>query len=386
MMSRRLARFETTLHGLKERSRGRSLEGRAGHDFASNDYIGLAGSARLARAVTEAVGRGLPVGAAGSRLLRGNHPEHEALEREAAAFFGAGRCLFFGSGFDANLALFSTLPRREDLIVHDTLIHASVHAGMEASKAPAVAVAHNDAQAVEDAILAWRAGGGRGTPWISVESIYSMDGDAAPLADLVAIAERHDGFLVVDEAHATGVFGDRGRGLAAAFEGRESVISLHTCGKALGVSGALVAAHASLIDFLINRARPFIYATAPSPLVAAAVREGLRVLQDEPERRDRLAALVRGAEGSLMQRLGVPASGSQIIPVMLGSNARAVAVAARVRAAGFDCRAIRPPTVPEGTARLRISLTLTVDAEVVSGLVEALDDAMRAEPAERAVS
>ncbi|OYX83593.1 MAG: hypothetical protein B7Y84_18090 [Azorhizobium sp. 32-67-21] len=164
-------------------------------------------------------------------------------------------------------------------------------------------------------------------------------------------------------------------------EGREALICVHTCGKALGVSGALVTADRSLVDFLVNRARPFIYATAPSPLVAAGVREALRILKDEPERRERLAELVRVAEGSLLQRLGVPASGSQIIPVMLRSNARATAVAARVRAAGFDCRAIRPPTVPEGTARLRISITLNVDAATVRGLVEAIAGAMEEVPA-----
>ncbi|MEP9375582.1 8-amino-7-oxononanoate synthase [Aquabacter sp. CN5-332] len=381
MSAGRLGRFTATLEGLRGRSRGRALEPRAGHDFASNDYLGLASSPRLKAAVQEAVARGVPVGAAGSRLLRGNDPEHEALEEEAARFLRADGCLFFASGFDANLALFSTLPRRGDLIVYDELIHASVHAGMQAGKAEVAATAHNDAQAMEDAVLRWRGAGGKGTPFIAVESIYSMDGDAAPLTDLMAIAERHDGFLVVDEAHATGVFGPDGRGLAADYEGREALISIHTCGKALGVSGALVTAHRSLLDFLVNRARPFIYATAPSPLVAAGVRESLRILKDEPERRARLSMLVKTAEGSLMQRLGVPPSGSQIIPVMLRTNARATAVAAKVRAAGFDCRAIRPPTVPEGTARLRVSLTLNVDAAIVSGLVDAIAEAMAEVPA-----
>ncbi|MFG1428717.1 8-amino-7-oxononanoate synthase [Roseixanthobacter glucoisosaccharinicivorans] len=374
-MSGRLARFETTLAGLKAKSRRRALEGRAGYDFASNDYIGLAASPRLAAAVEAAVARGVPVGAAGSRLLRGNHPEHEALEAEAAEFFGAGRALFFGGGYNANVALLSALPQRGDLVVYDALIHASVHEGMKTGKAETVAALHNDAQSVEDAIIAWRARGGRGTPWIVVETIYSMDGDAAPLDDLIAIAERHDGFLIADEAHATGVFGPDGRGRAAHLEGRDALITLHTCGKALGASGALVAGHATLIDFLVNRARPFIYATAPSPLMAAAVREGLRMLKDEPERRARLSALVARA-GERLGAMGWPASGSQIVPVILGSNARAAAVAAHVRAAGFDCRAIRPPTVPEGTARLRISLTLNVDEAIIDGLTGAIAEAL----------
>lgn len=381
MSAERLGRFTSTLEGLRARSRGRALEPRLGHDFASNDYLALAASPRMGAAIRAALEQGASVGSGGSRLLRGNDPEHEALEREAAAFFGAPACLFMASGFDANLALFSTLPRRGDLIVYDTLIHASVHAGMQAGKAEAADGGHNDPERVEGAIRAWRQAGGKGTPFIAVESIYSMDGDAAPLAELVEIAERHDGFLVVDEAHATGVFGPDGRGLAAPYEGREAVICVHTCGKALGVSGALVTGHPALLDFLVNRARPFIYATSPSPLVAAGVREALRILNDEPERRARLSELVTVAEGSLRQRLGVPASGSQIIPVLLRSNARASAVAARVRAEGFDCRAIRPPTVPEGTARLRISITLNVDAETVMGLVDSIARAMDEVPA-----
>lgn len=371
MSSRRLARFETALDGLERKGRRRRLERQAGRDFASNDYLGLAASPRLASAISEAIARGVPVGAAGSRLLRGNHPEHEALEAEAATFFGAERALFFGAGFSANTALLQTLPQRGDLVIHDELIHASVHDGMRGGRAEPVAVPHNDASAVEDAIKDWRAGGGLGTPWIAAESLYSMDGDRAPVADLLAIAKRNDGFLLLDEAHATGVLGERGRGLGEKFEGDEALISTHTCGKALGCSGALVTGPAAVIDFLVNRARPFIYATAPSPLIAAAVREALKVVADEPERRARLATLISVAEKKLAA-LGLPASGSQIQPVILGQNARAVAAARALRAAGFDCRAIRPPTVPEGTARLRVSLTLNVDAATVESLFDAI--------------
>ena len=212
MTSGALARYESTLAGLDRRGRRRALASRDGVDFTSNDYLALAGSPRLKAAIVAAIDRGVPVGAGGSRLLRGNHPEHEALEAEAAEFFGAGRALFFGSGYAANVALFSTLPQRDDIIVHDVLIHASAHEGIAASKAPAVAVPHNDADAFAEAIRNWRAAGGRGRPWIAVESLYSMDGDRAPLAELAAIAERHDGFLVIDEAHATGVFGPGGGG------------------------------------------------------------------------------------------------------------------------------------------------------------------------------
>lgn len=360
------ARYEATLSGLDRKGRRRILMTREGADFSSNDYLALAGSSRLKAAITSAVQRGVPVGAGGSRLLRGNHPEHEALEAEAAVFFGAERVLYFGSGYAANTALFSTLPQRSDLVVLDALVHASAHEGIQASRAQAVAVAHNDVKAFEDAIAGWRDKGGNGHPWIAVESLYSMDGDRAPLRELAALAERHDGFLVIDEAHATGVCGPEGRGFAAGLESRKNVIVLHTCGKALGVCGALLGASPVLCDYLVNRARGFIYSTAPSPLMAAAVREALRMLADEPQRRADFDELTSFANAELAAKLGVEASGSHILPVLIGDNRRAVQIAARMRAEGFDVRAIRPPTVPEGTARLRIAITLNVDRATIA--------------------
>jgi 8-amino-7-oxononanoate synthase len=321
------------------------------------------------------------VGAGGSRLLRGNDPEHEALEAEAQAFFGAESCLYFGGGFLANYALFSTLPARNDLVVHDALIHASVIDGMRAGKAATVAAAHNDAQAFDDAIGRWRSEGGTGRPWIAVESLYSMDGDRAPLADLIAIARRHDGMLVVDEAHATGVLGPDGRGLAHALEGAPDVISLHTCGKALGASGALLLAPRLVRDYLVNRARAFIYATAPSPLMAATVRAALRIVHDDPGRRERLANLVAFAGRALERRCAITPSGSHIQPVILGTDERAVSIARALVAGGFDVRAVRPPTVPEGTARLRISLTLNAGEDATARLLDTLAAILQRVPA-----
>ena len=257
-------------------------------------------------------------------------------------------------------------------MVYDALIHASAHDGMHAGRAELAEAAHNDAAAFEDKIRAWRAAGGKGRPWIAVESLYSMDGDRAPLADLAEIARRHDGMLAVDEAHATGVFGPDGRGLGAMLEGRPDVISLHTCGKGLGAAGALLCGPRVFSDFLVNYSRPFIYSTAPSPLTAAAVRAALRLCKREPERRERLGALIEFANRALETRCGVPPSGSQILPVIVGSDTRAVSLAAAMRAHGYDIRAIRPPTVPEGTARLRIALTLNVSAAIAGEMIEAL--------------
>ncbi|TIO74100.1 8-amino-7-oxononanoate synthase [Mesorhizobium sp.] len=366
-----LDRYQATLSGLARKDRLRMLSTRAGLDFSSNDYLGLAHSKRVAEAVAAALAAGTPVGATGSRLLRGNDPEHEALEAKAAGFFGAERALFFGSGYIANFAVLTTLPLKGDLIVLDSLVHASAHEGARAGRAEVMEASHNDAGAVDDVIAAWRAMGGTGRPWIVAESLYSMDGDRAPLGDLVALADRHDAFLFIDEAHATGVYGPEGRGLAHNLEGRDNVVVLHTCGKALGASGALVTAPAVLCDYLVNRCRPFVYATAPSPLMAVAASMALDIVADEPERRERLARLVALA-GEKAGELGLPATGSQILPIIVGENGRAMALAKALQARRFDVRGIRPPTVPEGTARLRISLTLNVSEPDVSALFDAL--------------
>jgi 8-amino-7-oxononanoate synthase len=368
----RLAGYVAALQALKEDGRLRSLKPRAGIDFASNDYLALAGAPRMKDAVLSALEAGVPVGAGGSRLLRGNCDAHERLEAEAALFFRAETALFFGSGYIANSAVLTTLPQRGDLLVLDALVHASIHDGARAGRAEFRIGAHNDAGAVEDAIQDWRASGGKGRVWIVVESLYSMDGDVAPLQELVEIADRHDAFLVVDEAHATGVYGAQGRGLTAPYEGRENLVGIHTCGKALGAAGALVTASAVLRDVMINRCRPFIFATAPSPLMAIAVREALLILQEEPERQQRLADLIAFAHRQIELRGRPSPSKSQIVPYIVGDNARAMRLASRLQARGFDIRGIRPPTVPTGTARLRISLTLNVGKQDVSDMLDAL--------------
>lgn len=367
---RYFASQQKDLAALAAMDRSRGLTPRTGRDFSSNDYLGLAGAPQLAAAIADALDRGVPIGSGGSRLLRGNHAEHEALEAEAARFFGSEAALFFSSGYAANVALLATLPQRGDLVVHDALVHASAHEGMRLGRAEHRAAAHNDVDAFGDTIAAWRREGGIGQVWIAVESLYSMDGDRAPLDALAALAERHEAILLIDEAHATGVFGTDGRGLASTLEGRENVITLHTCGKALGCEGALLCAPTTVRDFLVNRGRGFIFSTAPSPLMAAAVRAALRLLVEE-NRRDRLHTLIRSAQ-ALLAPLGVTPTGSQILPLIVGDDARTMARAAALQAAGFDVRGIRPPTVPAGTSRLRISLTLNIDLDDVAALAGAL--------------
>jgi 8-amino-7-oxononanoate synthase len=366
-----LAPYEYALHALADQNRLRALAPRIGLDFSSNDYLGLAASPRLRSALITAMSRGTAIGAGGSRLLRGNAPEHEELEAKAAAFFRAERTLFLSSGYAANFALFATLPQRKDLVILDELTHASTRDGVRLGRAASLESRHNDVASVEDAIRTWREAGGLGQIWIAAESLYSMDGDRAPLQDLMNIADRHDAFLVIDEAHATGVFGPDGRGLAANFEGRDNVIVLHTCGKALGGAGALLTLPLTLRDFLVNRCRPFIFSTAPSPLMAVAALEALAILKDEPQRRENLERLVAYA-GHQAQARGLPISGSQILPVIIGDDLGVMQVASSLQRRGFDVRGVRPPTVPKGTARLRISITLNVTEAAISGLFDTL--------------
>jgi 8-amino-7-oxononanoate synthase len=364
--------YAAALNALRDDDRLRSLAPRAGIDFSSNDYLALAGCQRMRKAIAAAVEAGTPIGAGGSRLLRGNCAEHESLEAEAARFFGAEAAVFFASGYIANFAVLTTLPQRGDLLVLDALVHASIHEGARAGRAEFRLSAHNDAHAVEDVIRTWRSEGGMGRIWIVAESLYSMDGDFAPLESLVAIADRYDAFLMVDEAHATGVFGLSGRGLTADYEGRENLIAIHTCGKALGAAGALVTTTRLLRDFIVNRCRPFIFSTAPSPLMAVAVQEALSILCDEPERQQRLKGLIDFAHREIGASENWRLSGSQIMPFIVGDNARAMALAVALQARCFDIRGIRPPTVPAGTARLRISLTNNVDQRDVRAMLAAV--------------
>ncbi len=380
-MAPRSAAFQDQLDALAARARLRRLVPRMGHDFASNDYLGFAHDPAIAQAVADAIARGVPVGSGGSRLLRGNAPEHEALEAQAAAVFGSEAALFMANGFAANAALLSALPGPDDLIVADALVHASAHDGIKLGRARHALAAHNDPDAFADAIAGWRREGGRGRPWIVVETLYSMDGDIAPVDALALIAAQHDAILILDEAHATAVHGAGGRGLGAHLEGRENIIVLHTCGKGLGVEGALVTGARPVIDLLVNKARSFVFSTAPSPLMAVAVGAALERMLDADGARACLAGLIDFAAQHLCAPFGIEPPKSQILPIVIGDDARTMRVAAALQESGFDVRGIRPPTVPRGTSRLRISLTLNVDATIIAALGEALQHALAAEPA-----
>ncbi len=364
------ARLSQALDVIKSRHRLRSLAPRQGLDFASNDYLGLVSSDLMKQAAQDVLDRGVPLGSGGSRLLRGNHPEHEALESEAAAFFGADAALYIGGGFQANQAIFSTLPAAGDLILHDTLIHASAHEGMRLGRADKLPFPHNDVAGVRQVLKDWRAAGNSGQIWIAVESVYSMEGDLAPLTDFAQFARAENAVLIVDEAHATGVFGPQGRGLAHGLDAE--VLSLHTCGKGLGVSGGLICGPKPMIDTLINRARPFIFATAPSPFDAALVRASLGLLQTDPLLSHQAHDRIAHAHEEARRLCGLNRFQSQILPVVIGADKETISCAETLHALGYDVRGIRPPTVPKGTSRLRVSITGNVADADITALFEAI--------------
>ena len=322
-------------------------------DLASNDYLGLAAHPHLIEHTCEAV-RSLGVGSGGSRLLTGHRDAFTELEERLAAFSGAEAALLFGSGYAANLGLLTAVVGWDDVVLSDHRNHASLIDGIRLTGARKVVYPHADFGAIATALQQPRSG----RAFVVTESVFSMDGDLAPLADLVEIAERHGALVIVDEAHATGLFGERGAGRVEELGLSQRVLAtVHTGGKALGSAGAWVAGSRLLIDTLAQLARSFIFTTAPMPALAGALNGALDIVAAEPERRaevHRKARLLRGAFAAA----GVPiaAHSSPILPLRVGENEAVVALQEALLAEGFDCRAVRPPTVPQGTARLRVTV------------------------------
>lgn len=363
-----MRRLKQKLGQLKEKDRYRSLHLPMGIDLTSNDYLGLAEHPKLREAAIDFLQKDQAVGAGGSRLLRGHTVAHQALEEYAAAFFAAPKALYFSSGFQANAAIFQALPSRHDTIIFDEYVHASAREAIQNSQARRIKVKHNDLVSFENALKEAKASE-REQIWIAIESVYSMDGDVASLNELYVLAEKYDAILIVDEAHGSGVCGKNGRGVTEdiiAKNGYERIITLHTCGKAIGVAGGLLCASADVVETLINTARAFIYSTAPMPLQAFLVQKSLELIGGEEgqKAREKLQKISKLAE----QYFG--GSGTHIVPIVIGDDAECVAVASKLQDAGFDIRAIRPPTVPEGTARLRLSLSAALDEAVIESFAK----------------
>ena len=367
-----LRRARDGLDALEARSQLRRLEIVRGVNFCSNDYLGLSTDVRLREAVAAALAGGSPVGSTGSRLLSGHSLIWEELENELAQFAGAEAALYFNSGYAANVGLFSCILQPDDVVFSDSANHASIIDGIRLSGARKVIFPHLDLNVLEGELRRYASGPGQ--RFIALESVFSMGGDRAPIAGLLALAERYGAELIVDEAHATGVLGPQGRGLVAAAGAAHRVLAVvHTCGKALAGMGAFVSCSNVLKQYLVNHARTFIFSTALPPYLAAQMRAAIRIVAAADAERVRLQNLAAHLRARLRDNgFDTAHSDSQIVPVILGENERALAFAARLGEEGFAVRAIRPPTVPAGTARLRLSLTVGHTTEILDRLADAL--------------
>lgn len=361
-------------------------------DFCSNDYLGLARDPAVAAAMAEAAQR-YGSGSGASHLVSGHGAEHEALEQELAAFTGRGRALVFSTGYMANLGVLAALADKRDLLLADELNHASLidaarlvrsprnhwYAHGDATAARALLDLHAVMQPAAEPESATEGSATASGAFIITDGVFSMDGDLAPLPELAAAAQAHQAWLVVDDAHGLGVVGATGGGCCEHFglDARAVPVLVGTFGKALGSFGAFVAGDDDVIELLIQRARSYIYTTALPPAVAAATRRALRIVREEPWRRAALhERIAQFREGAARRGLAVMPSTTPIQPLVLGSESAALAASARLADAGYRVTAIRPPTVPAGTARLRITLSAAHTPQQVEGLLAALEAAV----------
>ncbi len=339
--------------------------------FCSNDYLGLAAHPQLREALCAAVER-WGVGSGSAHLVNGHAAIHEECEQRLAEFTGRPRALLFSTGYMANLGVATALCGRRDVILQDRLNHASLIDGARLSDARLLRYRHGDLEQLES-LLGQQAWARRRL--IMVDGVFSMDGDVADLQRLAMLAERHDAWLMVDDAHGFGVLGARGAGLCEAEGlGPEQVpILMATLGKAVGVFGAFVAGSEALIETLIQRARSHVFTTAAPPVLAAAVIRSLELIEREGWRRDKLQGLIaRFRERAAVLGIELMPSSTPIQPVPVGDNRRALAISEHLREQGFLVPAIRPPTVPAGTARLRVTLSAAHEERDIEDLLQAL--------------
>lgn len=343
-----------------------TVDGRTLVDFSSNDYLGLAHHPAVAAAMSECASRS-GAGSGASHLVTGHGMEHERLEEELAAFTGRERALLFSTGYMANVGTVTALADRGEAVLLDRLSHASIIDGALLSGARFKRYAHADADAAERMLSAEEG------VLIATDGVFSMDGDVAPLARLAKAARAHDAWFVVDDAHGIGVLGKNGRGSTEALSAEDVPVLVGTLGKAFGSFGAFVAGSHDLIEYLIQKARSYIYTTALPQPVAAATRKALEIAQREPWRRERVLALTaRFRKGARAAHLRLLDSSTPIQPVLLGSADAALRTQAELLEAGFRVVAIRAPTVPKGSERLRVTLSAAHTEEQVDALVDAL--------------
>lgn len=351
-----------------------TVNGRAALSLCSNNYLGLANHPALVEAATRAA-RDYGVGSGASRLISGSMRPHHQLEELLAALKGAEAALLFTSGYQANVGAITALVRQGDVVLSDELNHASIIDGCRLSRAQVVVYPHRDMDALEERL---RCTVGR-RRLIVTDSIFSMDGDRAPLREICELGERYDAMVLVDEAHATGVLGNHGGGLVEELGLQQRVtVQMGTLGKALGSFGAFIAARRSLIDLLINTARSFIYTTALPPPVVAAAQAALQIVKQEPQRREQLHRNARFLQEGL-RGLGADlgAEPCHIIPILIGDAARTMHLSERLLEDGAFVQGIRPPTVPDGTSRLRVTVMSTHSEEDLRGALQAFARALR---------
>ena len=343
-------------------------------DFSSNDYLALSSHAELieqSRRFLDKAG----CGAGAARLMSGDLAMYHLLEAETAQLKGREAALLFGSGYMANCGVIPALAGRNDVIFTDRLNHASIYDGCSLSKAKVVRFRHNDLHHLEELLRRQR---GKAGALIVVESLYSMDGDRCPLRDIVLLKEKYNCLLMVDEAHATGLFGRRGGGIIEEEGVTDRVdIAMGTFGKALGSYGAYVVADRPMIDLLINRARTFIYSTGLPPAVIGASLAAIRLVRQQPELRADLFRRVDFFKAALRDNGLTDLGPSQIVPILIGDSGRAVRIAQLLRDQGVYATAVRPPTVPRGTARLRFSITRHLGREELARTATLVGAALR---------
>jgi 8-amino-7-oxononanoate synthase len=365
-----LIRRRTTVDGFVEPGNRlvTTVGGRTLVDFRSNDYLGLAHHPALAAAMTECAGR-TGAGSGASHLVTGHGIEHERLEEEIAAFTGRERALLFSTGYMANVGVVAALADRGELVLLDRLSHASIIDGALLSGARFKRYTHADADAAERILNE----SSQESVLVATDGVFSMDGDIAPLSRLAKVAHAHSAWLVVDDAHGIGVLGKTGRGVTEELSAEEVPVLVGTLGKAFGSFGAFVAGSRELIEFLIQKARSYIYTTALPQPVAAATRKALEIAQRESWRRERVLALTaRFRKGAREMELPLMESNTPIQPVVFGSSAAALQAQAQLLEAGFRVVAIRAPTVPQGSERLRVALSAAHTEEQVDALIERL--------------
>jgi 8-amino-7-oxononanoate synthase len=360
-------RLRRELTALDSQDLRRTLRCPSGIDLSSNNYLCLAAHPRLRRAMAEAAERE-GCGSSGSRLLRGEREIFARLERRFAAFKRTERALYFSSGYLANEAVLSTFPVAGDVVFSDALNHASLIDGMRLSRADRHVFNHCDVDALARALREER---GAGQRFVVTESLFSMDGDRAPLAEYTALCKETGAVLIVDEAHAVGIYGQCGSGLLEE-SGATALISINTAGKALGVSGAFVTGPEWAIEYLVQKARPFIFSTAAPVPVGAALEASLTLIEEEPWRRSLLQERAR----YLRSLLGMHGN-SAIVPIVIGDNRHALEVAEQLQREGFDVRAIRPPSVPAGSARLRVAVNVGVSEATLERFAGALAEVVK---------